>query len=759
MLESAAVVPLGPDPWIGQSLGKYHLLSRLGQGGMGVVYEAQDTLFRRRVAVKLLPQVMSMENELLHRFLIEARGASRLQHPNLVATLDVDQRDGVYYIVMELVQGHSAQDFLRQRGPFPWPVAAWIVYQVCHGLKTAHAAGLIHRDIKPSNILLSHNGSVKLADFGLAKVSGQTSAVTETGNVLGTPHYMSPEQCRAETVDDGSDVYSLAATFYALLTGKPPYPLDIPVQVMFAHCSRPAPNPHDSNSAVPESCTAIVRRGMAKRRDERYPAVREMLADLETILLPEAATKTPAHISRLLALLGSQASVEAHESKVLQTTPVIWRSPPQPETPRPPRRMKRWLILGSCLALLLLLLLLLLGRSKPDTDTAENKHYKAWRQLAARADTALQGGDRDALRSVLHDLLSFHETLLRDESAPGAVIGEVARRVDALRCTLLFPSGDRSAGVPLQAEARVRALACSSDLRWLAAAYSDGEGGIALWDFATHRPAFTLWGKKSCDVQSIAFSPDGKTLAAGCGNGQVKFWFSDGQPERTVSVGTDADKVTSLAFSADGKQLATLSTPKKTDMSWRAVRVWNWAEWRASYELPFTKEGTYALTFAPTGERVFATGVANGVVRVWDQDTGRLQCELTGDLSSLMNVVFAPDGKTLLVHGYERRKEGYQRGHQYWDLRTRTPVEPRFTPTEYHHCLAFSPDNVTVATGGSQVTLWDRLERKVIARYGEAKPEEAITALVFSPGGGILATASRERGVRLWDVSKRPSAR
>jgi WD40 repeat protein len=282
---------------------------------------------------------------------------------------------------------------------------------------------------------------------------------------------------------------------------------------------------------------------------------------------------------------------------------------------------------------------------------------------------------------------------------------------------------------------------------------------VALWDFATHRPAFTLWGKKTCDVHSIAFSPDGKTLAAGCSNGQVKFWCSNGQPERTVSVGADADKVMSVVFSADGKQLATFATPKKTDASWRAVRVWNWAEWRASYELPFSKEGTYAVCFAPAGERVFATGVANGLVRVWNQDTGRLQCELTGDLQSLMHVAFAPDGKTLLVHGYERRKEGYRRGHQYWDLRTRTLIEPRFTPTDYHHSLAFAPDNVTVATGGSQVTLWDRLERKVIARYGEAKPDEAIIALTFSPGGGILAAAGRERGVRLWDVSKRPSAR
>src|SRR6266545_2122374 len=203
-------MPEAADSWLGRKLGKYHFTARLGQGGMGVVYEA-------------------------------------------------DHRDGTAYLVMELVRGASAQGLLQTRGALPWPEATRAVADACRGLAAAHSAGLVHRDLKPANLLIAADGVGKLADFGLARVADQgTLSATGAGRVAGTPHYMSPEQCRGEPLDARSDLYSLGATYFALLTGKPPYQRDDPLELMFAHCSQPIPDPRAGSAAVPEGCAAVV---------------------------------------------------------------------------------------------------------------------------------------------------------------------------------------------------------------------------------------------------------------------------------------------------------------------------------------------------------------------------------------------------------------------------------------------------------------------------------------------------------------------
>lgn len=270
------------EPHKGRMLGKYRVKGRLGQGGMGTVYEAEDSLLKRQVAIKILPRTVSSDPQALQRFLLEAQAAARLNHPNVVAIYEVDQREGAYFIVMELVRGGSAQDRLNKCGPFAWQEATRVVADACRGMVAAHAAGLIHRDIKPANIMVAVNGVVKLADFGLAKAVDQSvSGITGAGYVVGTPSFMSPEQCRCERLDDRSDLYSLGATYYALLTGKPPYEGTGPMEVMFAHCSNPIPDPRALNPAIPEGCAAIVRRALAKLPGQRFATAVEMLAALE----------------------------------------------------------------------------------------------------------------------------------------------------------------------------------------------------------------------------------------------------------------------------------------------------------------------------------------------------------------------------------------------------------------------------------------------------------------------------------------------
>jgi urea transport system substrate-binding protein len=273
-------------------LGGYRVVGLLGRGGMGLVYEAVGP-DGRAAAVKVLSEGTADDPVQRGRFLHEVRAASRLNHPNAVAVLDAGETDGLLWFAMERVPGGSAGDFVRERGPFNWPEATRVVADACRGLAAAHAAGLVHRDIKPANIMRARDGTVKLADFGLAKsLSGASVALTQTGTILGTPAYMSPEQFRGLDADPRSDVYGMGATFYALLTGRPPYEGPDVLAVMYQHCHEPVPDPRRIRREIPVAVTAVIRKAMAKDPAERPPDAEHLLAELEAVL-PRADGKPP----------------------------------------------------------------------------------------------------------------------------------------------------------------------------------------------------------------------------------------------------------------------------------------------------------------------------------------------------------------------------------------------------------------------------------------------------------------------------------
>lgn len=277
----------GAHEWIGRRLGRYRLIGLLGGGGMGVVYRARDEVIEREVALKVLPPDLAADPTALARFLSEARAAGRLSHSNAVALYEVGEQDGTHFLVMELVAGGSLSEEVRRIGPMSPVAATRAIAEAARGLAAAHAAGMIHRDIKPANLLRTSDGHVKVCDFGLAKdaVSDYGGGVTKAGHVVGTPYYMSPEQCEGRPVDARSDVYSLGATYYFLLTGVEPYAdAGSTMQVMFAHCHGDPLDPRNISGLVPEECAAIVRKAAAKAPADRYPSAGEMLRDLETAL-------------------------------------------------------------------------------------------------------------------------------------------------------------------------------------------------------------------------------------------------------------------------------------------------------------------------------------------------------------------------------------------------------------------------------------------------------------------------------------------
>jgi urea transport system substrate-binding protein len=272
------------DPRIGQTFGKYRVESVIGKGGMGLVYEGEDIILGRSVAIKFLPDTLTENPKAIERFITEAQVAGRLNHPNIIAIYDIGQEGDHYYMVMELLNPTSAASYVKERGPLHWTEATKVGADCCAALYAAHQVGLVHRDIKPDNILCSPTGNTKLVDFGLVKDLAFAAALTQTGVVAGTPLYMSPEQASDSPIDHRSDIYSLGATYFALLTGRPPYTGEAAPQIMFKHCTAPTPDPRDIVPEIPEAVVQVLTRAMSKAPEERYQTADEMRQALESIL-------------------------------------------------------------------------------------------------------------------------------------------------------------------------------------------------------------------------------------------------------------------------------------------------------------------------------------------------------------------------------------------------------------------------------------------------------------------------------------------
>jgi serine/threonine-protein kinase len=266
------------SPDSSESKGRYKLSRKLGQGGMGVVYLAEDTVLNRVVAYKVLPPSVRENPKVLENFLQEARVAAAINHPNIVTIFDTGAEGVEPYIVMEFVDGVNLKELLEKKPSMPIGDLVVIAKQICQGLEYAHNKNVIHRDIKPANIMLNRDRMVKIMDFGLAKILSE-SEIEGTG-VKGTPLYMSPEQIQGKRVDHRTDLYSLGCTLYRMAAGRPPF---IEGDVYFHHLNTPPVSPRSYNPQIPETLSRIILKCLAKDPDQRYQRAREILADLEAM--------------------------------------------------------------------------------------------------------------------------------------------------------------------------------------------------------------------------------------------------------------------------------------------------------------------------------------------------------------------------------------------------------------------------------------------------------------------------------------------
>ena len=269
----------------GRILGnRYEIIQKVGNGVMATVYKATDLVLKRYVAVKILRDEFTTDEEFIKRFETEAQSAAKLVHPNIVSIFDVGVDNGIYYIVMELIQGKTLKEIiLEERGPLPWKWSVNVAIQIASALEMAHKNNIIHRDIKPHNIIITEDGVAKVTDFGIAKAVSN-STITAFGKTIGSVHYFSPEHARGGYTDAKSDLYSLGVVMYEMVTGKVPFDADTPVSVALKHMQEEPVPPIEENPNLPEALNKIILKALKKDPMLRYQTATELLQDLKTAL-------------------------------------------------------------------------------------------------------------------------------------------------------------------------------------------------------------------------------------------------------------------------------------------------------------------------------------------------------------------------------------------------------------------------------------------------------------------------------------------
>lgn len=314
--------------------GRYELLARVGGGGMALVYKARDLLLNRLVAVKVLRQQFTHDEDFVKRFRREAQAAASLSHPNIVSIYDVGQVEDTHYIVMEFIDGANLNEIIRDRAPLQADEAVRISAQICDALEHAHHNQIIHRDIKPHNILIGNNGRVKVTDFGIARAV-TSSTITQTGSVIGSVHYFSPEHAKGVPTGEKSDIYSLGIVLYQMLTASLPFLGESPISVALKHLQDTFERPRKVNPHIPQSVENIILKAMRKNPQERYQSAKEMYQDLDTCL-------QPSRLNEPAALYESDEDDEADKTRIIPAIRPDMRNTLEAPAVKGPENEDRW---------------------------------------------------------------------------------------------------------------------------------------------------------------------------------------------------------------------------------------------------------------------------------------------------------------------------------------------------------------------------------------------------------------------------------
>ncbi|MCQ2551043.1 MAG: Stk1 family PASTA domain-containing Ser/Thr kinase [Clostridia bacterium] len=330
-------------------VGRYELIEKIGEGGMATVYKAKDRLLNRFVAIKVLRPEFTKDAQFIENFRKESQAAAGLTHPNIVSVYDVGREGNIHFIVMELVEGRTLSDIIKEKGPLEYKETVNIMKQVISALALAHNHGIIHRDVKPHNILITQDGVAKLADFGIAKAINDSTLSDSKNNILGSVHYFSPEQARGSYVDERSDIYSTGIVMYEMLTGKVPFDGDTAVSIALMHINDTMKRPSELVGGIPPVLERIVLKATDKVQTNRFKSADEMLKELE-------------NIEFLSAKVGDSILAGAEPKKVEEPEPVVEpRKKIQKKEKKKLTKKQLYIIVAACVCAIPILYFILTG--------------------------------------------------------------------------------------------------------------------------------------------------------------------------------------------------------------------------------------------------------------------------------------------------------------------------------------------------------------------------------------------------------------
>jgi WD40 repeat protein/serine/threonine protein kinase/tetratricopeptide (TPR) repeat protein len=707
--------------------GDYVLLKELGRGGMGVVYMARQITLNRPVALKMLKSDMLATDDELRRFQNEAEAVALLDHPHIVPIIEVGEHEGRRYFTMKLINGQSLDRKLNEYTANA-KAAARLLATAAEAVHHAHQRGILHRDLKPANILLDDRGQPYVTDFGLAKRVAGESELTQSGAILGTPGYMSPEQTwgRRGTLTMASDVYGLGAVLYALLGGRAPFAGDTVVDTIQQVRER-APNPLSKvNPRTPRDLDVICLKCLEKDPLRRYSSAQALADDLRRYLAGEPITARRTGTRErvwlwskrnpwLAGAVGSTAAAVMAVA-VVSTVFAIEQTRAKNRITVLAGDLQSSLAKSETLSGTLTLSLKESNRrlARLDFERAQNAFEKeqigpglcwlvqSWRSAAAADDPVWRHAARAALSAWSRHHMETRMILSHAES-----IVKIAYSPDGK--SIVTASHDHTARV---------------------------------WDAATGRP-LTAPLQHQDRVNSVAFSPDGKTLLTGSDDRTARLWdAATGQP---IGVPMRHHKeVGAVTFSPDGKRVLTVPS-RHGILTSNIPRLWDAATGRpVAPEL--RHDNVWCVAFSPDGKTIL-TGGGDRTARLWDANTGQsIGTTMQHPEQSVNAVAFSPDGKTVLTGGTDKTA-------RLWDAATGQPIGAPMRHQDFVVAVAFSPDGKTIIAGGSRghARLWD-------ARTGQPVGDPMrhhgyISTVAFSPDGRTALTGSWDGTARLWDTA------
>jgi serine/threonine protein kinase/WD40 repeat protein len=671
-------------------IGKFELQAVLGTGGMGTVYRARDPILDRLVALKTVQAHLLASADSRQRFQREARAAARLQHPNIVTIYELGEAEGALYIAMELLPGMDLAEAMAPPGRLSLDVKLRAMVQVCRGLDFAHKRGVIHRDVKPANIRLLPDGTVKLVDFGIARMGEST--VTQTGMVVGTPSYLAPEVLSTDRIDHRADIWSVGVVLHELLTGSRPFQGPTFAALAYKIVHEPLAPLDAAGLKLPPGLNDVLSCALAKEPAQRYPDLAEMAAALERVL-----GVTPGADG----LLSPQARHRSSE-----------RSLEEARQLREKGDLERALEAARRAQAL-----------EPDAPEPAELADELEKRLLVEAPTR-----GDAELPVLDGTLFSTPTPAR-RPATGVVTGMRARGASVFRELATF-------GEPPSTS--VAALSPVKDV--LAAGGSDG--AIRLWDLGARTRMSVLRGemhrRAGHDARplALAFSPDGALLASGHVDGAIHLWdISRG--EELIARPRHEGMVSSLAFSADGRELASGGTDS-------VVKVWEVeTARRGEARRRLIRQPAPVTALAYVG-RWLVTGHSSRLLRLLEADSGRLAATLRGPEAPITVLCAAPEGRRLAVASQDRTVRLY-------DLEQKAEVARLGTLRKPATALCFFPDGQHLATVAldNSVQVWDLGSPDPLAQiWGPAA--ESFTGVALYAGGEHMAVALADGRIRLW---------